>query len=181
MAEYDAEGNEIEEQPQSLWELMEMDEPEDEPYSEEQDDADEQIAKDDKLDKKLSAKFDAREKKFETIMLKDQVGKYQAQASELEQSLFKAVASDVKTLADFDKTVKAVAIRAQKMEAAAAAYQVQMEAQAAQQVANAWGSGPLGTPQPKTQDYEADLMKKIEGGDIKALYADLVSDAPWMK
>jgi hypothetical protein len=185
MAEYDANGNEIEveeTEEKSFWELMNETEPDDDDeYEDEQDEQDEEIAKSDKLDKKLSAKFDAREKKFEHIMLKDRVGKYQETATELEQSLFKAIASDVKTMADFDRATEAIARRAKKMEAAEAEYRQQMEARASQQAAAGWGTGPIGVPAAKTKDYDKELLEKIESGDTHSLLVDLIGqDAPWL-
>lgn len=176
MSEYETDVEEQEEAV-SIWDMMEVDEPDDE-YEEEQTEQDEETAKLEKLDKKFSAKMDKREKQFEATILREKVGMYEKSASELELDLFKALASDIKTLADFDKAVRVVNARAQKMEAATQKYREQMEAAAAGQAAMAWGTGPVGTPTPKMTDHDKEVLDRIAAGDERALFDALIGDNP---
>ena len=174
--------DEDDDETESVWDMLKMDDPGDE-YEDEQDDADEEDAATAKMNKKLSSKIDKMDKKFETQMLRERTKSFEAGASELQIDLFKAVAGDIKTVADFDKAVALVVARSGKMEAAAEQYRLQMEQGAAQQVANAWGTGPMGVPQAKkAPDAEEESFKKIAAGDVNELYNSLVGDdGPWNK
>jgi hypothetical protein len=166
---------------QSIWDMLQLEDPGDDPFEEEEEEQDESDAKTSKIAKKLSAKMDDMSKKFENTILLERTKAFQRGASELEVSLFKTVVSDVKTLADFDKAVALVKDRSVKMQAEADKYLEQMEATAAAQAANAWGTGPVGTPQRRTPDAEEESFKKIQDGDIRELELSLNEDAPWMQ
>lgn len=157
----------------SIWDILNEDEPKADDYEEEQEEADEEVVKQTKLEKKLSAKMEGMEKKFEQTMLRERIGKFEAEADELTLDMFKTVASDVKTVEDFDKVMGLVNKQAAELRAKAEKYQKQLEEQAAQQTANAWGTGPIGTPARRPDD-ETELMKKIEGGDSAAALAALL-------
>jgi len=172
---------EQEDKGQSIWDMLDLDDPGDEPFAGEQEDQDEQDEKEDKLARKLSAKMDNMSKKFEQTMLRERAKQFTDAATDLEKDLFKTIAADVKNLADFDRATTLVHERSIKMQAEADKYREQMEQQAAQQAARAWGSGPVGTPVKRTPDYEEKQMEKIAAGDVKALFESLVGDdAPFM-
>lgn len=165
------------EEEKSIWELMELDEPAgDEPYADEQDDADEEIAKQDKMDRKLSAKMEDMQQKLENTIIRDRIGKFQETADDLHKDLFRAVASDVKDVESFDKAMKMVNDRAEKMKAAEEKYKQEMEKRAQEQAATAWGTGPMGTPTPHTADYEEELYKRVREGDEKAAFELIIGD-----
>jgi hypothetical protein len=168
---------EVEEQEEekSIWELLNLEEPEEE-YEDEQEEQDEKIAQESKLEKKLSAKMDNMQKKFENTMLRERISKFQDTADDLEKDLFKTIASDVKNLEDFDKAQHLVHERALMLQKEADKYRAQMEEQAANQAANAWGTGPVGTPQKREKNDSEEMAKKIAAGDTHAAFAALMSD-----
>lgn len=157
----------------SIWDILNEDEPKADDYEDEQDEADEDVVKQTKLEKKLSAKMEGMEKKFEQTMLRERIGKFEAEADELTLDMFKTVANDVKTVEEFDRVMGLVNKQAAELKAKAAKYQQKMEEQAAQEVAAGWGTGPIGTPARRPDD-ETELMKKIEGGDSAAALAALL-------
>ena len=164
------------EQPQekSIWELLDVPEPEGEQYEEEEEEQDEAIAKQDKLEKKMTAKMDNMTKKFEQTMLRERLNKFESEADELTLDMFKTVASDVKTLEDFDKALKVVNKQAESLRAKAAEYQKKMEMEAAEQTSRAWGTGPLGTPTKRSQTDDEERQQKIAKGDTHAGLAALL-------
>lgn len=174
--ELDIEGTEEEneEEGQSIWDMLKLDDPGDDPYTEEQDEQDEQDEKTDKLARKLSSKMDNMSKKFENTMLRERTKTYTEHATELEMDLFKTIAADVKSLADFDKATALVKDRAVKMQAEADRYKTQMEEAAAAATAAAWGTGPSGTPAPKGDADLKERASKIESGDTHAALSALL-------
>lgn len=161
-----------------FWELMgiEGDDSEGDVVQEQQD---EEIAEEDKLVKKLSAKMDGMQKKFEASILRERVKSFESSSNELEQDLFRTIASDVKDVEGFDKAMKLVKERAAKMQAEADKYKEQLERQAEEEVANAWGTGPVGTPTPRNVN-EDERKKRIEAGDNKAALAALLENDPFI-
>ena len=187
--EFDNEQNDEQQQDdgngKSLWEMFQetQQEEEGEQYEEEQEEQDEEIAKQDKLEKKMSAKMDNLQKKFEQTMLRERISKFEETADELTLEMFKSVASDVKSLEDFDKAVGIVQSQAKKLEETASKYREKFEQQAAAETARAWGTGPLGGPAPKNEDkeYEEKLMERVAKGDAKAVAEALIgNDLPRM-
>jgi hypothetical protein len=169
-----------EESSQSLWEMFQASQGEEDEQQgdDEQEEQDEEIAKQDKLERKLSGKMDNLQKKFEQTMLRERISKFEGEADELTLEMFKSVASDVKSLEDFDKAVAVVNSQAKKLEETAAKYRAQYEQQAAAETARAWGTGPLGGPVPKDRDkdYEEKLMERVAKGDTKAIAEALIGD-----
>lgn len=166
-----------EEQEKSIWELLDIEEPEGEEYEEEQEEQDEEIAKEDKLTKKLSAKMDNMQKKFEQTILRERISKFEESADDLEKDMFKTIASDVKSPEDFDKAIGVVKKQADILRNQAAEYKQKLEQQAEKETAAAWGTGPLGgNPQKRTPDYEEQLMERINRGDDKAAFEAIVGN-----
>jgi hypothetical protein len=154
---------------QSLWEILNRENSGDsDQYEDEQEEQDEEIAKEDKLEKKFSAKMDNMQKKFEQTMLRERIAKFEVDADELTLDMFKTVASDVKSLEDFDKALNVVNKQAAELRKKAAEYQERLEAEAQDRTAKAWGTGPLGTPTKRGADEEEDRKKRIEKGDTQA-------------
>jgi hypothetical protein len=166
---------------QSIWEMLELDEPG--AGEDEQDEQDEEVSKANKLEKKMSAKMENMQKKFENTMLRERIKTFEAEADELDVDMFRTVASDVKSLEDFDRAMTLVQKQSAQLRETAEKYRERMESEAAQATARAWGTGPVGTPQARrTPDYEEESFKKIAAGDVDELYRSLVEDdAPWMK
>lgn len=174
---------EVDQENEDLYALLGVTPPEDDDEMDElEQEQDEEIAKANKIEKKLTAKMTDMQKKFDNTILKERIGKFQETASPLEKDLFKTVASDVKRPEDLDEALGLVRKQAKQLEEKTEEYKKQMEETAAQEAARAWGTAPVGTPAPKTVDYEEELMKKIDSGDTHALLVDLIGDdAPWMK
>jgi DNA repair exonuclease SbcCD ATPase subunit len=163
----------------TIWELLEMDPPEGEEedkYEHLQDDADEDTGKASKMEKKLSAKMDDMQKKFEQTIMRDRITNFEDSADEMHKDLFKAIAGEVKDVESLDKALAEVNKRAEKLKEQEEKYKAQLEAQAQAQVAQAWGTGPMGTPTPRTPDQEEETLKKIAAGDTHALFEDLMTD-----
>lgn len=174
--EYDNNEQEIEdEEMKDIWSLLNVDNSDDE-YEDMQADADEEVAKEDKMVKKLSSKMDNMQKKFEATMMRERINAFEKDANDIEKGLFKTVAADVKDMASLDKALGLVRERAGQMQAEADKYRAQLEEQAQQQVAKAWGTGPVGTPTPKTKDYMDEQMKKVASGDIRAAFDVVIGD-----
>lgn len=174
--ELDIEGTEEENEEDSptIWEMLKLDDPGDEPYAEEEEEQDEADEKTDKLTRKLASKMDNMSKKFEHTMLRERTKAYTEHATELELDLFKTIAADVKNLEDFDKATTLVKDRAVKMQSEADKYQAQMEASVAAATAAAWGSGPIGTPVPKGDAALKERDERIAKGDTQAALSALL-------
>jgi hypothetical protein len=161
----------------ALYELLGIERPDKgEEFEELEEEQDEASAKTDKIEKKLSAKMDDMQKKFESTLLREKVGKFQESADDLEKDLFRTVASDVKDMESFDKAMTAVNSHAKKMREDAEKYKAQLEKQAEEQVSRAWGTGPMGTPTPRTPDYEKDLLERVRAGDDGAAFELIIGD-----
>lgn len=174
--EYDNNEQESEDEDlKDIWAMLNVDDSEE--YDELQQDADEEIAKEDKMVKKLSAKMDNMQKKFESTMMKERINSFEKDASDLERGLFKTVAADVKDMSSLDKALGLVRERAAQMTAEAEKYKEQLEKQAQEQVAKAWGTSPVGTPH-RSEDDDKARKEAIAKGDTKAGLAALMEDEP---
>lgn len=156
----------------SLWDMLKIDDPGAEPYEELQDEQDQQAAEEDKVAKKLSAKMDKMESKFQQTMMQERVKAFQKDSSDVARGLFKTVASEVKDLETLDKAIELVREREAKLLEETEKYKAKLEAEAAQRVASAWGTSPTGAPRQK--DDEEERMKKIATGDTHAMLMDLL-------
>jgi hypothetical protein len=156
------------EQGRSLWDILDLEDPDKDTGEEQQDDMDEEIAREDKLERKMSAKMENMQKKFETTMLRERIGKFESEADELEVDMFRTVASDVKSLEDFDKAMGIVRKQSASLRASAEKYREKLEEEAQQATARAWGTGPVGTPQKRSPDMDKERDERIKGGDNKA-------------
>jgi hypothetical protein len=169
------------EESKSIWDMMSIEDPGPAPGDDEQDEQDEEIAKEDKMAKKLSAKMDGMQKKFEATMVRERVNAFQKDASDLEKDLFKTIAADVKDLETLDKALALVHERGSRMQAEADKYKAALEEQAQAQVAQAWGTGPVGTPTPRTDTEEKDRMAKIAAGDTHVGLAAILEGDPMLE
>lgn len=166
----------VEEEEEDIFKMLGLDSDDEDEYSDLEADADEALAKEDKMMKKLSAKVDGMQKKFEETMIRERISHFDKEADDIERGLFKAVISDVKDVETLDKAIGLVKERAAKMKEEAEKYREQLEQQAQQQVAKAWGTSPVGTPTPRTKDYESELMKRVAAGDERAAFEAVIGD-----
>lgn len=168
--DFENEQQEEQDEGQSLWEILNknQNQEEDESYEEVQEEMDEEIAKEDKFEKKMSAKMENMQKKFETTLLRERISKFEGEADELTLDMFKSVASDVKSLEDFDKAMSIVNKQAAQLRKTAEEYKAKLEQEAAQQTQAAWGTGPLGTPVKRGDDEVKKQKEAIERGDTHA-------------
>lgn len=164
------------EEEKSLYEALGLDKEDEDEYSELAEEEDRKQAKEDKLEKKLSAKVENLQKKFETTLLRERINKFEETSDEVEKDLFRTVAVDIKTLEDFDKAVNVVKKQAASLRKTVEDYKKKLEEKAEEEVSNAWGVGPVGTPQKKTPDEEEEMMKKIYEGDEHAAFLAIVGD-----
>jgi hypothetical protein len=164
-----------------LYDLLGLVPPEEDPEVLEMEaEQDEALAKADKIEKKLSAKMTDMQRTFDANILKERIKNFQNGATSLEKDLFKTIAADVKKPADLDKALGIVKQQAAELQAQTDAYKAQMEQVAAAEAARAWGTGPIGTPTPRSRDAEEEELKKIAAGDTTALLSSLLGDdIPW--
>lgn len=166
------------EQGTGLWDMLKLEDPGDPPdeYEDLERDADEDVAKADKMEKKLSAKMDDMQKKFERTIIRERIGKFEESASDLQKDLFKAIAVEVSDVESLDKAMNLVNERARKFQEEEERHKQMIDEQYKQQAAQNWGMGPMGTPTPRTKDEEEKLLEKISSGDSHALFQDLMED-----
>lgn len=167
---------ETQEEEKSIWELLDMDDPNEEKYTEEEDDAEVAAAKADKMERKLSAKMDDMQKKFERTIIRERISKFEETADDLTKDLFKTVASEVKDVESLDKALTLVNDRREKLKKEEEEYKKEMAAKYEQEAAKNWGMGPMGTPTPRSKDEEKEVLEKIAQGDTHALFEDLMVD-----
>lgn len=171
------EAQEMNPEEKSIWELVEELNQDDinEEYEEEQEEQDEEVAKVTKIEKKLSAKMEDMQNKFEKNLLRERIDKFEASADDIEKDFFRSIAADIKTLEDFDRATAQVKKQAGAMKETAEKYRKELEERA-------WGMGPVGTPSRKdsSADEEEEIMAKIRAGDLAATLQALVGDdVPW--
>lgn len=180
MAEENENIEQVEEDDVDLFDILKLARPDSEDdagaYEAEEEEEDEKLAKESKMERKLSAKMDDMQKKLESSLVRERVNKFQESADDLQKDLFKTIAADVKDMESLDEALKLVNSRSKKMMEDAEKYRVQLEKQAEEQVATAWGTGPMGTPTPHTADYEEELMKRVRAGDDKAAFELIIGD-----
>lgn len=169
------------EEEQSIWDMLAKDDDElglSDKYSDYEEEADRDVDNSSKMERKLAAKMDDMQKKFDRTILRERVSKFEESADDLQKDLFRTIAADVKDPESFDKAMALVDERYKVMKQKEIEYNKQMEERAAQMAASAWGTGPVGTPSPRTPDYEKEQMARIAAGDEKALFHDLM-DGNW--
>lgn len=169
---------EVAEQEESIWDVLGIAEPEDdgEEYEAEEEEAEVVAEKEDKLAKKLSARVDNLQKKFDTTMVQQAKDKFLSRANELEKDLFKTVSSDIKDMESLARMATMVRDKSKVMQGEIDKYQQEAKVDAAAKARVAWGvsGSPVGTVAPTPTDEEAELAKKIAGGDNKAALAALM-------
>lgn len=134
----------------------------------------------DKIERKMAKKLEALESKFETNALRTAIESYESKADELEKALFDEVKADLKNIDDYERTVKFISDRAEKLKAREAQLAEEADKRAEEAAAKAWGTGPIGKRAPASTDEEKELMDRIGGGDVNALVEAVVGDnVPW--
>jgi hypothetical protein len=132
---------------------------------------------DDKITRKLSKKVDDLEHKFEKNALKQAVESFAEKADPLEKDLFREVMADIKSVEDFDRTVKLVQERAAKLKEREEQLMKEAEERAEATAARAWGTAPSSaTPEPSDEDKKR--MERIATGDSAAAFAALWDGGP---
>lgn len=161
-----------------LYDLLSIKRPDSEEagYADLEEEQDAEVVKQDKMEKKLSAKIDDMQKKFEATIVHERVSKFQESADDLQKDLFKTIAGDVKDVESLDRAFKLVEDRSKKMREDEKLHRAQLEKQAEDEVGRAWGTGPMGTPTPHTADYEEELYKKVRAGDERAAFELIIGD-----
>ena len=161
-----------------LYDLLNIKKPDsdEEGYADLEEEQEVEVAKQDKMEKKLSAKIDDMQKKFEATIVRERVSKFQEMADDLQKDLFKTIAGDVKDVESLDRAFKLVEDRSNKMREDEKLHRAQLEKKAEDEVGRAWGTGPMGTPTPHTADYEEELMKRVRAGDEKAAFELIIGD-----
>ena len=158
------------EEDDDFWSSLGLDNPDDDDsHDDEQSDEDEAIDKIDKTMKKYTSKMEERMKEFDKKLLRERVKKFQESADPVEVDFFKAVASEIASPEEFDKAVALAQKHAKQIKSTAEEYKTKYEEQAKEEAARAWGTGPIGSPTPKPQNYEEERSKKIAKGDTSAL------------
>jgi len=158
----------------SIWEILGVtppgeDDEDEEPFVAEAEEAEAAAEKQDKLSRKLTARVDDLQKKFDATQLAGAKEKFMAAASPLEQDLFKAVAADVRDMEALARVAEMVKGKAKSMEAQLSEYEEERKVEAAAQAHRAWGLGgsPIGgSPAPSAPQNE--VKELLEKGDIAA-------------
>lgn len=151
----------------------------DEEYEELQDEVD---AREAKMVKKLTGKMEQMSKKFEQDVLAERVRRFQDSASELETSLFKAIASDVRDVATLDKAIALVSERAKELTAQGEEYKKKLEEEAQKKVSEAWGVNPAAVGRANSKEADDEMIEHMLKGDVNygELSSSLIGDsAPW--
>lgn len=165
-----------EEEDDDIMKILGLDEDE---YEELQDEVD---AKEAKMVKKLTGKMEQMTKKFEQDVLSERARRFQDGASELEVSLFKAIASDVKDVSTLDKAIALVTERAAELTAQGEEYKKKLEEEAQKKVSEAWGVNPAAVGRANSKDADDEMMERMQKGEVDygELSSSLIGDsAPW--
>lgn len=160
----------------SIWEKLGVKDP-DEEYAEEEEVAEVEAEKEDKLAKKLSSRVDNLEKKFRQDRLAQAKDKFLEIADPLEKDLFKAISGDVKDPEALDHAIELVKARAAEMKKTVE----DAEAAAKAQVERAWGVVNPGQAAKPSEDEEKKMAERIAAGDTKAAFQALVGDDPMLQ
>lgn len=164
----------------SIWERLgipnpdeEQEEPEDEEFEDIADEEEEEAAEENAIARKLGARVDDLEKKFEIKQVEQRKKDFLAEADEIAAELFKAVASEIKDVATLDKTMAAVLKRAEALRAK----QEELEEEAKSRVQKAYGVRPgnASASVPTEDEWEA-KRARARSGDKHAAY-ELFRDA----
>lgn len=168
----------VEEQEESIWDVLGIAEPEDdgEEYESEEEEAEVVAEKEDKLTRKLTARVDNLQKKFESTTVQNAKDKFLASANELERDLFKTVSADIKDMESLARMATMVREKSKTMQKEIERYDQEAKLDAAAKARVAWGvtGSPVGTVAPVPTDEEAEVAKKIAGGDTQAALAALM-------
>jgi len=153
-----------------LWEKLGLpnpDEEENEEYEELQEEAEEEAAADDKISRKLSARQDDLERKFEQQALEQRKRDFLDGADETEAELFKAVSGEVKDIATLDKTMAMVLKKSAELKEKEAA----LEEAAREKVARAYGvkPGKASSAVPEEDEWEK-MRGQARAGDSRAAF-----------
>jgi len=173
------ETTETAEEEKSIWEVLGVEEPEDEEqdYSEVEADAEADAEKEDKVAKKLNNRIDNLEKKFRQGKLQEAKNKFLEVADPLEADLFRAIVGDVKDPETLDHAITLVKQRSAEMKAT----MEKAEAEAREQVAKSWGvANPGRAPQP-SDDEQKKMEEAIAAGDTKAGFAAIMGDDDFLR
>lgn len=161
-----------EEQEESIWKVLGIEEPEDdgEEYEAEEEEAEEVAEKEDKLARKLTARVDNLQKKFDTTTLQNAKEKFIASSNELEKDLFKTVSADIKDMESLARVAGMVRDKSKVMQSEIEKYQQEANLDAAAKARVAWGvsGSPVGTVAPVPTDEEKELADRVAKGDSKA-------------
>lgn len=162
----------VEEQEESIWSVLGIEEPEDdaEEYEAEEEEAEEVAEKEDKLAKKLSARVDNLQKKFDTTMVQSAKEKFLSSANELEKDLFKTVSADIKDMESLARMATMVREKSKTMQKEIEKYDQEAKVDAAAKARVAWGvsGSPVGVVAPVPTDEEKEIAERIAKGDSKA-------------
>ena len=166
-----------EQEPKSIWDRLGLTDPEDE-YASEEEKADEEIEKEDKLAKKLASRVDDLERKFQQERLAKLKEKFMEQADPLERDLFKTMASECKTPEQVEHAIELARSKAGEMKAK----MEEAEAEARKQIERAYGVANPGMPAaPPSDDEEKRMREAIERGDTRIGLKALLADDPFLK
>jgi len=169
-----------EETEESIWDVLGIAEPEDdgEEYEAEEEDAEVVAEKEDKLAKKLSARVDNLQKKFDTTMVQSAKEKFLASANELEKDLFKTVSADIKDMESLARMATMVREKSKIMQKEIEKYDQEAKVDAAAKARVAWGvsGSPVGVVAPAPSDEEKELAERIAKGDSKAALKSMFGD-----
>lgn len=169
------ESEEVDEQTQSIWEKLGINDP-DEEFEDETVVAEAEAEKEDKAARKLDKRVEDLEKKFRQDKLQEAKDKFLENADPLEADLFKAIAGDVKDPEALDHVISLVKDRSAKMKETIE----KTEAESKEQITRVWGAANPGqTPQP-TDDEKKKLEEAIAKGDTRAGLAAIMSDDPFL-
>jgi len=161
-----------EQEEESIWKVLGIEEPEDDAgeYEAEEEEAEVEAEKEDKLAKKLSARVDNLQKKFDTTTLQNAKEKFIASSNELEKDLFKTVSADIKDMESLARVAGMVRDKSKVMQSEIEKYQQEAKVDAAAKARVAWGvsGSPVGVVAPAPSDEEKLLAERIAKGDSKA-------------
>ncbi|MDD3984136.1 MAG: hypothetical protein PHU54_09410 [Candidatus Omnitrophica bacterium] len=149
-----------------------------EPHAEEVEEAEAKFDKAEEKDrfaKKAESKLEAFEKKFEKTMLTSALDRFMDKSDDLEKSLMRELAGDVKSLGDFERAEKIVKAQADKLRTKSQEYEEQAQEAARNKAANAWGVTPQSRLAPPPDEND-ELMKRISNGDVSALVESVIGD-----
>jgi len=171
---------EVAEQEESIWDVLGIAEPEDdsEEFEAEEEEAEVEAVKEDKLTRKLTARVDNLQKKFNSTTLQSAKDKFLAGSNELERDLFKTVAADIKDMESLARMATMVREKSKVMQKEIEKYDAEAKLDAAAKARVAWGvsGSPVGVVAPAPSDEEKELAERIAKGDSKAALKSMFGD-----